>query len=271
MPELPEVEIIVRRLRKIFIGKRVKSVLLYGIKARLSSEQKKALTSIKGENIKSIERKGKAILIFFERSAIIIHLRINGQVCISQTIPANVIFGVEFEDEPYGLYVCDPRRLATVEWVDDISNHKFLSGLGPDALSEAFSEEYFLNNIKRYKKPIKVLLMEQSFVSGIGNIYAVEALFRAGIRPDRPANSISKDEAKRLYKAIKDVLSESIGTCSVPAKYFIDKSKMGNTHAKNYEFFVYGKANKPCLRCGNKISKTTISGRGTYFCPVCQR
>ncbi len=267
MPELPEVEIIVRRIREVFLDSVVSDVVLPSKRGSFSMDQMRQ--RLIGQRLEDVLRRGKAIVLKIGQGFLIIHLRLNGQVCIVHNLPRHCIFGVLFEDKEYSLYVCDFRGLAQIKWVEDLDEDEFINGLGPDALYDELAFDYFYDRIKRNRGSIKTLLMDQRFISGIGNIYAVEALFRAGISPHRPASSLSRDEAKRLHKAVKEVISLAVKRAAVPEKYFKDDSRRPAKRA-SWEFFVYGRDGQECRVCGGKIKKTKIAGRGTYFCPNCQ-
>ncbi len=267
MPELPEVEIIVRRIRKVFLGSVVSDIVLPS--KRAISSMGKLRQRLVGQRLEDVLRRGKAMVLKIGQGFLIVHLRLNGQVCIVRDMPRYCIFGMLFEEKEYNLYICDFRGLAQVKWVEDIDEEEFIKGLGPDVLYDDLPFDYFYDRLKRNRGSIKTLLMDQRFISGIGNIYAVEALFRAGISPHRPASSLSREEAKRLHRAVKEVISLAVKRAAVPEKYLKDDSHSPAKKA-SWEFFVYGREGQECRVCGGKIKKMKIAGRGTYFCPNCQ-
>ncbi len=266
MPELPEVEVIVRRLRPLFEGKTLTSFRAISKKAVKTNPQT-ITKAILNQELRSIQRRGKAIILEFPKGFLIIHLKINGQICLDTKQPAYALVELGFEGAEKHLYVCDRRGLAEVRFTTDLDKEAFFRQMGPDVLDEAFTLEYFRDKVKRSRTKIKPLLMDQKFVAGIGNIYAVEALFRARIRPDRPANSLSEEEIERLYNAVREVVKDSIRHGAVLKKYFYD----GKSHPDfSGKLLVYGRENEPCAVCGGKVVKVTLGGRGTYYCPVCQ-
>lgn len=267
MPELPEVEVIARELRSMFKGKRIIEVLVYADRVVKGISKNNFIKQLTGKEVVNIIRKGKAILFEIEGVWLIIHLKINGQVYISGNKPPWSMIGFRFEGEKKCLYLCDFRGLVEIRLSKDPCRETFLAKMGPDALSEEFTFEYFYSKIKDSRSKIKSLIMDQGFIAGIGNIYAVESLFRAKIRPDRIAKSLSEEEAKKLYGAIKNVLQDSICYGAAVKKYFVDGKDRGDFSDK---FLVYNREGQPCRICGEKIVKIALSGRGTYFCPVCQ-
>ncbi len=267
MPELPEVEVITRKLRSIYKGKKIKEVLVYSPKAIKGVSKEDFVKKVAGRRVKEIVRRGKAMLFDLDGVWLIVHLKINGQICLSEEKPAWARVGFVFEGKKQNLYLCDSRGLAEVSLSEDPLKEKFFAKMGPDPLSKDFTFDYFYSKIKKSRTKIKPLLMDQSFIAGVGNIYAVEALFRARIRPDRPANSLTEEEARRLYEAIKEVLKDSIKHGAVLKKYFVDGKEREDFSGK---LLVYDREGEPCPMCGGKVVKTTLAGRGTYFCPVCQ-
>lgn len=267
MPELPEVEVITRELRSMFKGKRIKEVLVYAERVIRGVSKDEFVKELTGKRVREVIRKGKAILFNVEDLWLIIHLKINGQIYISESKPPWSMIKFRFEGEKRCLYLCDFRGLVEIRLSKDPYKETFLAKMGPDALSEEFTFEYFYSKIKDSRSKIKSLIMDQGFIAGIGNIYAAESLFRAKIRPDRIAKSLSEEEAKKLYVAIKDVLQDSICYGAAVKKYFVDGKDRGDFSDK---FLVYNREGQPCRICGEKIVKITLSGRGTYFCPVCQ-
>jgi len=267
VPELPEVEIITRELNSVFRGKRILDVLVYRDKAIKGISKDEFIRKLIGEKVKGIIRRGKVMLFEMENVWLIVHLKINGQVYVSEIKPSWALVGFKFEGEKRCLYLCDFRGLVELRLSEDPYKELFLTKMGPDALSEEFSFEYFYSKVRNSRSKIKPLIMDQNFVAGIGNIYAAEALFRAKIRPDRIASSLTEEEVKRLYKAIRDVLNDSIKHGAAVKKYLIDGK---NRKDFSNNFLVYNREGEACRVCGGKIAKVTLSGRGTYFCPTCQ-
>jgi formamidopyrimidine-DNA glycosylase len=147
---------------------------------------------------------------------------------------------------------------------------KELSSLAPEPLTDQFTESYFLETLARSRRPLKQLLLDQTRVLGLGNIYAVEALFLAGVNPKKPANRLSKRRARKLYQAIRDILQEAIDAGSTLR---IDLADGNGSYFGTTERFwrVYEREGEPCVRCGTKIRRVVQGGRSTYYCPKCQK
>ncbi len=267
MPELPEVEVITGELRRRFKGKKIEKVEVYSPKTLRGVNAREFVERITGREVKDIARRGKAILFELQNCWVVIHLKINGQVWIAKERPPWARISFKFKDCDEYLYLCDSRGLLEVSMVESLKEEVFFRQMGPEPLSQDFTFDYFYSKLKKSRSKIKPLLMDQKLVAGLGNIYSAEALFRAGIRPDRSANSLSEEETKRLYLAIKDLLQDAIKHGAVVKKYFIDGNKRKDFSPN---LMVYDREGQPCFKCGEKIVKVNISGRGTYFCPVCQ-
>ena len=258
MPELPEVETVVRALRPHIEGRVLESTeaydpaLLPGIKPLSLPAQ-----------VRRLARRGKYILIELEKGTLVVHLRMSGRLvwCKTGVPEGRVRLALRF---PHGsLQLVDRRRLATVEFVK-----KFEKPLGPEPFGDL---SWLLYALAKSRMPIKAWLLDQRKIAGIGNIYAAEILFRAGIDPRRPARSLGKGEVQRLVKAIPEVLEEAIagrGTTLPDAEY---RAPTGELGAFQVKLAVYGREGEPCRACGAPIRRVKIAGRSTYFCPNCQR
>lgn len=274
MPELPEVEHVVRALRPVVVGRRILAAEL-NLK-RISPELSRPAFArqLKNLRINSVGRRGKYILFELDSGALLTtHLRMTGKfvaLANDDELPsyAHVVF---YLDDEKRLVFCDMRQFGRMRFVKSGKGlPKELIALAPEPLSDDFTEEYFLKTLAKSKRTLKTLLLDQTRVLGLGNIYAVEALFLAGIHPLKHANTLSKPRARKLYQAIKTILSEAIESGSTLQ---IDLSDGESSYVGTSERFwrVYEREGEPCVACGTKIRRIAHGGRSTYFCPKCQR
>lgn len=216
--------------------------------------------------IKNILRKGK--LLVFELSggkSVAIHLRMTGQLIYpGDTKKSRVSF--KFSDGKF-LDFNDSRLLGELRLLDDWRSLKFIKELGPEPFD--ITEEEFRRKISNKKTKIKPLLMDQAFISGVGNLYAAEALFKAKINPLRTASSLTDKEIALLFKEIKGTLTQAIRYKGSSVDQYVQLTGAQGTYAKYHK--VYDRAGKPCLICKTPIKRIALAGRGTYFCPKCQK
>ena len=273
MPELPEVETVVRALNAFLVGRRIEAVKHIS-RMRLPFDLETATRLLRKRRIISVRRRAKYIIIECENAAgLLAHLGMTGsfRICPIQEEPAKhdrVHFRLDQGEE---LRFADARRFGFVQPVTLREAGGLpveLASLGPEPLSREFSAKSMLNHATRRKMPIKPFIMDQTVVVGVGNIYANEALFAAGINPTRPALSLNPDEWRRLTKAIRQILREAIkrGGSSIRTYRQVD----GNEGAFQLSLQVYGKANTPCPRCNAPLITERQSGRSTFFCGKCQ-
>ena len=212
--------------------------------------------------VASLSRRGKYILFDLGDRTLVLHLRMSGRVLWAKRVPAGrVRLSLQLADG--SVHLVDPRRLGTAEVVEEVADI-----LGPEPLDDL---SRLPNALKESRMPIKLWLMDQKKIAGIGNIYAAEILFRAGIAPHRPANSLSRKETALLKQAIPAVLEEAIACCGTTLGDGLYRGPQGEIGAFACELAVYGRAGEPCRRCGSSIERTILGGRGTYACPRCQR
>jgi formamidopyrimidine-DNA glycosylase len=274
MPELPEVEHVVRALRPAVVGRRILAAELKLKRIAPDITRPAFNRKLKNSLIKAVGRRGKHILFELESGQILsTHLRMTGKfvsLTSEETLPpyAHVVF---YLDDERRLVFCDMRQFGRMRFIANPDKPpKELSTLAPEPLSDEFSESYFLETLSKSRRSLKQLLLDQTRVLGLGNIYAVEALFRAGVNPLKAANRLSKPRARKLYQAIRDVLSEAIDAGSTLR---IDLEDGESSYFGTPERFwnVYEREGEPCVVCGTKIRRVTHGGRSTYYCPRCQR
>jgi formamidopyrimidine-DNA glycosylase len=266
MPELPEVETIKRELDKAILGKKIVDVIVNKPKVIKEPSKEKFVEGLKKAMIKKILRKGKGLIFELSNGKfLLVHLRMTGQLVYpGNTTEARVSF--KFSDGKL-LDFNDRRLLGELRLVDSWQQMKFFQELGPEIYD--LNPEKFSQMLATKTTKIKPLLMDQTFISGVGNLYAAEALFRARIHPARPAKSLSEKEKISLFKEITDTLNEAIHYKGSSVDQYVQLSGENGTYARHHK--VYDRKDQPCLRCKTKIKRISLGGRGTYFCPKCQK
>lgn len=264
MPELPEVETIVRGLRST-VGSRIERIDV--LDKRLVLPQDK----IAGRTVEGVARRGKYIIInLSDGGSLIVHLRMSGRLALarSATEEKHTRFILHL-DHGRVIYFINPRRLGTVEYSQDGFPHE----LGLEPLSDTFTAHRLYEIAGASRAPIKPLLMDQKKIAGLGNIYSSEALWRAKIDPRRNANTLTRDETTRLYHAIRSILHEAIDNAGTTFGYTVSdyKDAYGDYGKFQEMLAVYGRAGERCPRCGEGIVRIRQAGRSTYFCPGCQK
>ena len=274
MPELPEVEHVVRALRPIVTGRRILAAELNLERIAPELSRRSFNRQLKNALITGVGRRGKYILFELESGGLLAtHLRMTGKfvsLTADESLPpyAHVVF---YLDDERRLVFCDMRQFGRMRLIRNAQlPPRELTTLAPEPLSDEFTESYFIDTLSRSKRSLKQLLLDQTRVLGLGNIYAVEALFLAGINPMKPANRLSKPRARKLYQAIRQVLREAIDAGSTLR---IDLADGNGSYFGTSERFwrVYEREGEPCVVCGSKIRRIVHGGRSTYYCPRCQR
>jgi len=271
MPELPEVETIKRDLEKRILGLKVKEVVVRDTRSIQGLSTNKFISKFKNQFIKKIERRGKALIIALSsRSYLVIQLGMTGQVILSQASSGHIKETKVIFHLSNGMHMLynDQRVFGRLIWTDDLSKIKYLTSIGPEPFKEAFSEHWLKVNLKRRTSPIKTLLMNSTFVAGIGNIYASEILFEAGINPNTKADKLNSRQVAALRDSTRSVLREAIKSRGTSMRNFRDASGAEGKFMKRIK--VYGRANQPCLRCEEPIQRIVQGGRSSFFCPACQ-
>jgi len=266
VPELPEVEVTRRRLERELVGCRFRQVVLRVRKLRLPLPDE--LTNIlPGLEVQGIDRRGKYLLFDCGIGWLLVHLGMTGFLRLLRGIPPpgkhdhlDFIF-----DDGLLLRFHDPRKFGTVAWVTgDPLQHPLLAGIGPEPLTRAFDGRYLFGASRNRKVAVKQLIMNSAVVAGVGNIYANEALFRARIRPDRAAGTLTLQQSTRLAATIREVLEGSIGEG--------DACRVAEETVAYYPqtFKVYGRGGEPCTVCREPLDEIRLGGRSTVFCARCQ-
>jgi formamidopyrimidine-DNA glycosylase len=266
LPELPEVELTRRRLTLDLVGRRIERVAVRTLKLRLPIPvELKAV--LPGRTIRAVERRGKYLLLDCEGGWLIVHLGMTGFL---HFLPEPALPGkhdhldIVFSGGPV-LRFHDPRKFGTVLWTTvDPLRHPLLTRIGPEPMTAGFDGDYLFRLSRSRRVAVKLLIMNSTIVAGVGNIYANEALFRAGIRPDRPASSLTLPKCVRLATAILEVLQESIEQGST---YQVAEESVAY---HPLEFAVYGRGKGSCIRCNGALEEIRLGNRSTVFCSLCQ-
>ncbi|MFZ4825760.1 MAG: DNA-formamidopyrimidine glycosylase [Phototrophicaceae bacterium] len=270
MPELPEVETVVRGIRPLLVGRSVQAVWCDREKQIKGMGISTFQDRILNQQFVDINRRAKYIVCDLTHDTLIIHLKMTGRLYVCQTADWNeadrwVHLKLDLSDGSQ-LRFSDSRRFGEIYLVADKSS--VLDRLGVEPLSEAFSLPVFMEYLQQRQRIIKTLLMDQTFIAGVGNIYADESLFRARIHPLRTSNTLSEAEATALYHHIRAVLQEGIEREGASVNWY--RTATGARGGMQHQLAVYNRTDQPCIVCGHPIKKITISQRGTHFCPQCQ-
>ena len=269
MPELPEVETTRRGIEPHIVGKRVKALHVRQPKLRWPIPD--AIHAAEGKKLKSVERRGKYLLFRFSNGTIIAHLGMSGSMRITAPgEPPMFHDHVDLEcSDGTTLRYCDPRRFGAWLWTEeDPLQHDLIAKLGPEPLTDAFNVEYLVAKAKGRKSSVKAFIMDSHVVVGVGNIYANEALFMAGIHPKRAAGRVSKARYEKLVEAIKAVLAASIEMGGTTLRDFVGGD--GKPGYFKQTLRVYGRAGQPCLTCKTPLTEIRLGQRSTVFCKLCQ-
>jgi formamidopyrimidine-DNA glycosylase len=277
MPELPEVETVTQGIRTELINKKIKRVSVYRRDLRFTMDLKFEKKVI-GTKINKVSRRAKYILIQLDNNiTLIIHLGMSGRIAIENLNNNGRIFKhthLEFiTSNKKKLKFIDPRRFGSILicQTNNLYKHKLLKNLAPEPLSSEFCKNYLINSLKSRKTNIKSIIMNQLVVVGVGNIYASESLYKAKIKPNRVAKSLTSVECDRLVKSIKKVLKRSIklGGSSINDYSLVD----GNLGFFQREFEVYGRDGKFCRKktCKSRILRIVIGQRSSFYCNKCQK
>lgn len=275
MPELPEVEHVVRGLRRAVLGSRIVAAELKLPRLVSSPSPATFKRKLRGARIDAINRRGKYILFELDSGdVLLVHLRMTGKfLCIDQheSLPsyAHVVFYLEDDRR---LVFSDMRQFGRMRLLPakQLASLPQIETLAPEPFTDTFSLDYFRETLAKSRRSLKQLLLDQTKILGLGNIYASEALFLARISPLKSADSLSKARAGKLHQAIRDILDEAIAAGSTLR---IDLTDGDSSYIGTSERFwrVYERAGEPCVNCGTKIRRVVQGGRSTYYCPKCQQ
>lgn len=271
MPELPEVETTRRGIEPYVVGKRVKEIIVR--RTDLRQPVSPDLDQITSQLLTNVARRSKYLLIGVEDgSTLLIHLGMSGSLRVAKPSDDwkrhdHVAITLSSGNQ---LRFHDPRRFGLVLRVKgDPAEHPLLNELGPEPLGKGFTADHLLEACRKRKAAIKLVIMDAHVVVGVGNIYASEALFRAGIRPTTPAHRLTKPRIARLVESIREVLTDAIREGGTTLRDFLHSD--GQPGYFRQKLFVYERKGEPCRVCATPIRHAVLGQRSTYWCPVCQK
>ena len=270
MPELPEVETTRLGLAPHLEGRRITAVTLRRADLRWPIPEEIQLF-LPGQAILGLRRRAKYLLLDLAPGSALLHLGMTGSLRI---LPGDTTVGthdhVDFLlDSGLVLRFRDPRRFGCLLWQPQGETHPLLTELGPEPLSPAFTGDHLWRRSRKRQASVKTFLMDQSTVVGVGNIYAAESLFRAGIAPEREAGAVSRERYGRLARAVKEILAQAITAGGTTLRDFIHPDGLPGYFKQ--ELFVYGREGGLCLVCGGMLSGTRLGNRATVWCGTCQK
>jgi formamidopyrimidine-DNA glycosylase len=276
MPELPEVELVARALAKLVTGRRILAAELLRPRLAPDSSPRRFASQLRGARVERVGRRGKHILIHLDGGLVlVVHLRMTGRFLylpLDAPLP-KFTHAILYLDDDHRLVFSDQRHFGLMKIVPEAELYetKELRRLAPEPFSDEFTPAYLHATLSRSRRTLKETLIDQTRVTGLGNIYAAEVMFLARINPFARAHEISRRRVPRLHRAILDVLSESIAHGST---LNVDPENIDGSYTEGgYEgrWRVYDREDEPCPNCGARIRRVSHAGRSTYFCPRCQR
>lgn len=272
MPELPEVETIKRDLEKRIVKEVLSEIMIHNpLFLQKNKITPQDLFSLKGQLISSVERRGKYLLLNYEKKCLIFHLGLTGSLILKKNLESplkvtkHCLFTLFFKT--YSLTFRDIRKFGKIFLLERYKIDFFFKSLGEDALT--ISYENFFKLLSQHKGNLKAFFLNQKYLAGLGNIYTDELLFRTKISPFRKTTELTLDEVKLLYHNLKNLLQEAINLRGSSVKDYIDG--LGHPGKFQEKHLVYRKAGHPCPNCGNLLKYVKIHQRGTTFCPYCQK
>ncbi len=278
MPELPEVETIRRILQEVIPGQRIMEVELNRPKMLRGQPSPFFRAGLLGRQILSVERRAKFLLFRLDRNVLLVHLGMTGQIfacydqdCLPPThplLPDKHTHLICKLNQDLTLFFRDMRMFGRYQVLNPREESEILSGLGPEPLGSHFSARDLFQKTKHRRISVKAMLLDQRAVAGIGNIYADEALHRAGILPCIRADSLNGGQVQRLHRSIRKVLREAIFSGGTTLSDYLDPRHRSGSF--QWKLQVYGREGQACFTCGSEIQKTVVAQRGTHWCPFCQ-
>jgi formamidopyrimidine-DNA glycosylase len=273
MPELPEAETIVRGLRRAVVGERIRRVEV--VHADVLRQPRRALTSLlRRRSIIGVGRRGKNVIVELEGGRVLaVNLGMTGRLLPFSAAPRGArrpthpAVRLRFDSEAV-LIFDDQRRFGTFEALDAEAWALRSGRMGPEPLGRAFTPTRLHRDLQGSRSPVRSWLLDQRRIAGVGNIYAAEALYHAGVHPGRPANEVTPEEAARLHCAIRSVLRHAIQDGGTTIRDYRNTEGGEGAYARRLE--VYGREGEPCGRCGATIRRLVFSNRSAFFCPGCQ-
>lgn len=274
VPELPEVETVRRTLVELVKGKVISHCEVFWPKMiKRPDDGKEFCHKVQGQTILDVDRRGKFLKFILTDYVLVSHLRMEGRYGLFQpSEPRNKHTHVVFTfTDGTELRYQDVRKFGTMHLFQkgEEDNDLPLSQLGPEPFSERFTVELLKKHLRKTERNIKVVLLDQTVVTGLGNIYVDEALFRSGIYPERKAKSLTDGEVETLHREVVATLKEAVEKGGSTVRSYVNTQ--GQIGMFQLELFVYGRKEESCRKCGAEIEKMTVGGRGTHYCPNCQK
>ena len=274
MPELPEVETIVRDLAPLLCGRPLRNPQLFKTDVLRGVSARKLLRILRNNRIADVTRRAKHVVILLASGErMVIQPRMTGSLIVyGRRLRADeqryVVLRAGLGNGQVLVY-SDVRRLGTISLLDERAWQTYTARIGPEPLADEFDSRHFIQRLSGTKQAIKKALMDQRRLAGVGNIYANEALFRAGIDPSRPANRLSSDDFRKLYRTVRHVLRQAVRAGGTTIRDY--RNGTGGSGSYQHTLLVYGRGGKPCPRCRTTLTTThVIDGRATTFCWRCQ-
>jgi len=275
MPELPEVETVRARLEPKLVGRRFEHVGIFDPRLTRPADPAGVAAELEGERVAALDRRGKYLIVRFESGRVLlIHLRMTGQLLHANggRPPAGDVHrrAVVKLDDGSDVVYRDVRRFGTWQLLDEDDLLSYLAQrIGREPLVRSFTSKRLGEALEGRRAPLKSALLDQRRLAGVGNIYADEALWRARLHPLRPAGELSAEEIAALHRGIRAALRAGIARQGATLSNY--RTPDGSPGRMQEEFRVYGREGEPCERCGTPIEKIRAGGRGTWYCPSCQR
>jgi len=287
MPELPEVEVVRLSLEAYLTGKRIQKIEILNKKSFIGDPR-----LVEGQKIIKFSRIGKQLSIYLSNGYILlVHLKMTGQFIYGDALMGHptkdafkqlpnkstrIIFYFSPPSSKRGikgeiLYFNDQRKFGWIKLLNQTELVEAQSNLGRDVFAKNFTPQYVFTQLQKSRRPIKVALLDQKYFAGIGNIYANDALFLAKILPTVPANKITQSQAKSIHHHLIDIMHQSVLAGGYTAKDNQYLHPDGSKGESQFFYRVYDKKGEPCIKCGTKIKYLKLAGRGTFFCPHCQK
>jgi formamidopyrimidine-DNA glycosylase len=270
MPELPEVETTRRGVAPHVAGRRIARLVVYDSRLRWPVPASLA-RKIKGRTIDRVDRRSKYLLFRIGADTLIVHLGMTGSLRVhaTQAPPRRAHDHVDLVlEDGTTLRYHDPRRFGAMLWAVN-SKHALLADIGPEPLTPEFDADYLFRVTRGRKAAIKLVLMDNHVVAGVGNIYANEALFRAGVRPSMAAGRLSRSQATKLVSTVRDVLNEAIAKGGSTLRDY--RGSGGEPGSFQVQHYVYDREGLPCRVCRTPIRAKRLGARSSFYCPACQR
>jgi len=270
VPELPEVETTLRGIEPHILNLPIKRISIRESKLRWKVPEEELKKNLLGNHFSSIKRRAKYLILNSKEGSLLIHLGMSGslKILFEEVMPQkHDHIDIVFKNNCL-LRFTDPRKFGSFLWSKDPEDHPLLKDLGPEPLGNSFSGEYLFQVSRKRKVPLKSFIMNAKVLAGVGNIYASEALFLSGIRPQKRAGNLSRNQYNLIAFSIKELLQNSIEKGGTTLRDFVGSDNKPG-YFKN-ELMVYGRAGKACKNCSSQLKEIRLSQRSSVYCPKCQ-